>query len=108
MKKLSTEVDAFTGIVTHSFYDPEQDQFVRERVQDVEPLLDQNKRLYNDAPTRFNGELMEVADIPMVVVEQWFKEGLNIFKSDPDTRKRIREKLNAPDFRLFRTRPGRI
>lgn len=108
MKKLSTEHDAFTGIVTHSFYDPDQDQFVRERVQDVEGLLEQNKRLYNAAPDKFGGDLVEVADIPMVVVEQWMKEGLNIFKSDPETRKRVREKLNSPDFRLFRTRPGRV
>lgn len=77
------------------------------RHQDCEPILDNNKRLYtlNDgySPSR---DLRRVASIPLTVVEQWMKEGVNIF--DKNCAEAIRKKLNSPEWLYLRTAPGRV
>lgn len=100
------EID-HAGIVTESHYDPHTDTLTIKRTQDVEPILEMNKAAYNDN-AGFKDDLVEVAYVPLIVVEQWFKEGINFFRNNPDDRKRIKEKLNSPEYRYLRTRPGRI
>ncbi|GAG52779.1 unnamed protein product, partial [marine sediment metagenome] len=48
------------------------------------------------------------ASIPLVVVEQWMKEGINMLRPTEEDKKKIRQKLNDPEFRYLRTAPGRI
>ena len=57
------------------------DQFVVERRQDVEPILNENMRRQNDGSDGYtpSRDLMkQVASIPLVVAEQWMKaDGVN-------------------------------
>ena len=50
--------------------------------------------------------MWKVASIPTIVIEQWKKEGIDLFK-DEDWPK-VRAKLNDPDFKFLRTSPGRV
>jgi hypothetical protein len=73
----------------------------------VEPLIERNKALRNMddgySPSR---ELRRVASIPAVIVDQWYREGFNIF--DPENRAELRRRLNDPDNLAWRTAPGRL
>jgi|DEB3_MinimDraft_2_1074329.scaffolds.fasta_scaffold00127_4 hypothetical protein len=93
------------GILEETFLDGD-DMHIR-RSQDVEAILDENKRLasLNDgySPSR---DMRRVASIPMTVIEQWMKEGINIF--DRNCAEAIRRKLNSPEWRYLRTAPGRV
>ena len=77
------------------------------KTQDVEPILEANKRLFNDgdgySPSR---ELRRAASIPLVVVEQWMREGVDIF--NPDHAEAIKRKLNSSEWAHLRTAPGRL
>lgn len=50
--------------------------------------------------------MWKVASIPTIIIEQWKKEGIDLFK-DEDWPK-VRAKLNDPDFKFLRTSPGRV
>jgi hypothetical protein len=89
VSEVKTEITAKNGVVTVL------------RSQQVDAILALNKRAFNDAPTwrpyasgRKDVPLRRVAEIPLVVVEQWFKEGINIYSPDPDMQKAFRKKLN--------------
>ena len=77
------------------------------RIQDVQPIFEENARLFtlNDgySPRR---ELRRVASIPKVIVEQWMQEGVNIF--DKNCRAEIKRRLNDPANLKLRTAPGRV
>lgn len=94
-------------LITRWQYDEPHGVGVVHRIQDVEPILEANKALYNSgdgySPSR---ELRRVATIPAIVVEQWMKEGVNIF--DKNCRGEIRRRLNDPANLAFRTAPGRV
>jgi hypothetical protein len=87
--------DAVTGAVTVN------------RVQNVEPILDRNKALATHdngySPSRI---FRRAASIPLVVVEQWLREGIDVF--NPDHASAIRAKLNSSDFLFLRTAPGHL
>jgi len=81
------------------------DKIIERRTQDVEGVLDDNKRLYSDGDGYSESrELRRVASIPMVIVEQWMAEGVDIF--DPNSAAEIRRRLNSSDNRFLRTAPG--
>ena len=91
-----------------TLYVPDQDGvFHLERVQDVEPFLDDNIRRQNDgdgySPSR---DFWHVGHIPNIVIEQWMKEGLNIYNDAHWPA--IRRRLNDLDWRKLRTSLGRI
>lgn len=78
------------------------------RVQDVQPILDRNKALFNEgdgySPSR---EFRRAASIPNVVIEKWLnEEGINLF--DPDHWPAVQAKLNSSEYAYLRTAPGRI
>ncbi len=82
------------------------------REQDVEPYLEANQRAYNDAPSwrtgRNTSPMRLVADVPNVVIEQWLKEGVNVFSTEPAMQKKVAAKLNDYTNRKLRTAPGRV
>lgn len=90
----------------------EQGKLVVKRSQDVSGYLDQNKARMNDAPSwrpySSADGMREVADIPMIVVEAWLKEGVNIFDPSPEMQKKIAAKLNSNEYAGLRTFPGRV
>jgi hypothetical protein len=93
--------------LTEAFHVDNEVKFVIETAQDVEAIIDNNKRLANDndgySPSR---ELRRIAAIPLVIVEKWRNElGVNIFNKDHEPK--VRALLNDPDWRYLRTSPGR-
>lgn len=98
-------------VVTRSYR--EGDKIVVQRTQDVEGYLEQNKRELNEAPSwrPYAGDgcnMRKVASIPMIVIEQWMKEGINIFDPSPETQRKIADKLNSNEYAALRTYPGRV
>jgi len=74
--------------------------------------LEANKASVNAVPQKSyksalrKKNMWKVASVPNWVVEQWMREGINIFK-DEDWPK-IKAKLNDPDYKFLRTSPGRV
>jgi hypothetical protein len=104
MEKLYSPDDVLMTEVDHHWAD---DTLIVKRTQDVEPILEQNKRLFDVDDKRFGGEsFYRMASIPMVVVEQWMAEGIDVFKEEDMPK--VRAKLNSSEYRFLRTKPGKI
>lgn len=91
-------------------YDESGDQLHIETVQDVEPIFEKNKRLYNDAPKHgFKSEIFnKKAEIPMVVLLGWCqRKGISYqeFMGDPAILRRF---LNDPENKFCLCRPGKV
>ena len=103
---LSVDIDA-NGLNTEFDSDALDDAVTIRRVQDVEPIIENNKALFKSGdgytPSR---DLKRIASIPLSVIEEWMKEGVNIF--DPNCAAAIRRKLNDPQYLYLRTAPGRV
>jgi len=98
----STPVETF-----HS--NANEDEFTVHTVQDTEPILDENKRAFNDygdllTPGK-SGEGVRVASIPLTVWTQWMRETNGAIQKDP---KLMKKYLNDPDNKYFRTTPTRV
>lgn len=83
------------------------DGVIERRVQDVQPILDTNTRIANSStgytPSK---DLKFVARIPLIVIEQWKKEGVDIY--DPNCEEEIMRRLNNGDWARLRTSGGRL
>jgi len=94
------------GWVRSRFHPMDGGGFAIERVQDVEDILDQNKRYQNEPQQK--SELMghHVASIPLVVIEKWANEDgahlmqMNKYEAD----RYLKRKLRDPDWAHLRTR----
>ena len=81
--------------------------------QNLNPLLDRNKKLYtqNDGYTA-SRDMRRVASVPPIILQLWTKEynGSNNWWALPkETQKKImRVKLNSNEFRYFRTSEGSL
>lgn len=97
------------GIETGIDYDPIADELTIVHQQDVEPIIQLNKRLYNDGTDGY-GETREwrrAATIPNIILEKWLKEdGIRYWDSE-DTPK-LMAKLDDPEWRYLRTAPGTL
>lgn len=87
-------------------YDEGTGDFAIETIQNVEPIIENNKRQYNDGdgytPSR---DMRKVASIPLIVLEMWKNEkGINWM--DKNDWPKIKQLLNDPDWRYLRTAPG--
>ena len=84
-----------------------ENQFDVTRIQDVEPILNENKKRQNNGTDGHttSRDLKHVASIPIVVAEQWMKaDGVNWRSlTGPEREKYIRKKLNDPDNSFLRT-----
>jgi hypothetical protein len=85
------------------------------RSQDVAPYLRANAQERNShsdwrpyASRKGAGNLRKVADIPNIVVEQWRKEGIDVFSQDPAMQRKVRMKLDSNEYRYLRTMPGKM
>lgn len=93
-------------------------KLVVKRVQDTTPYLEANRAEFNAAPSwrpyasgqfgRKDKAMRKVASIPNIVVEQWMKEGVNIFDPSPEMQKKVAQKLNSNEYQSLRTYPGRV
>jgi hypothetical protein len=73
---------------------------IRYEGHDITPIIEQNKRLANEATGRM-GDMERVASIPCSVLYQWLKEDGVWALNDPEYTKR---KLNDPNYRYLKCR----
>jgi hypothetical protein len=92
-------------IQTRAHYDESSDKLIIERIQDVEPILESNKRAMNNACAGWKGEFHRVASIPLVIIEKYKNEkGIDLMND----KEALNSFLNDRDNRCFRTKPGKI
>jgi len=92
-------------IDTRYHYDAVEDKLTVQRIQDVEPIIEANKRAANDASSNWRGDMHHVASIPLVVLEHYRNRlGIDLLK-DGAALKRF---LNDPENAFMRTKRGRI
>lgn len=107
-----TEYDDFTGITTKYWIDKSNGDLTIERIEDVESILQHNKQLqaenHNKSFINDSSWGHKVADIPNIVIEQWLKEGIDLFSTDPDMKKKVLRKLQDPSYRYLRTMNTRL
>lgn len=103
MKK-TLSFDPLTGTKEVFRYDPTDDSFTIETLQDVTDVVEFNKAMANQVDERANwkGDWHKVASIPMSVYMDLQKKGI----ANDD--KAFHRWLNDSDNKVFRTRPGRL
>ena len=103
LKPLSAPL--FAGDVVHYWRDDGEGGGEVVSMQDVSYLIEHNKRLQNDTPRVLKADFWPEAFIPDIISLKWLQEeGLNIF--DKNAKRQLARKLNDPDWRFLRTRPG--
>lgn len=93
------------GIRRQFHWDPVTESFTIETVQEVTDLIDTNKRCFNtDHHTgrKWQGDMHRVASIPLSIYFQLKEQGI---VDDPA---RMKQWLNDPANRAFRTKEGRV
>lgn len=93
------------GIERTWHWDPVNETFTIETKQEVEDLLDTNKRCFNTdnySGRKWRGDMHRVASIPLTVYFQLKEQGI---ADDPARMKRW---LNDPENRFYRTKAGRV
>lgn len=103
------DTDPLTGITEYFHYDPETEGFVIQTQQDVEPLLERNKALWNgtEKHTRYS-EMTRVASTPNVVLMELSKQGIITPTGTILDVPRYKAWLNDSANLMFRTRAGRV
>lgn len=89
-------------------HDDQEDRLTIGVEQDVSPILEANKIARNQAEGRRMGDMERVASIPAVLVMEWMKEGINVMAPNQDDLKKIKQKLNSPEYAYLRTGGGRL
>lgn len=102
-KKL--DYDPLTKTEQTFHYDHDKKEFTVQSEQNVEGILRDTKRSFNESKrSDRHGDLAQVGKIPMNVYSQMAREN----KSNPEgLQKDLRKFMNDPDYRKFRTRPGK-
>jgi len=89
------------------------DRITIETIEDVEPVIEANKRAYNEGVREVPGLGRRVARIPRTVIEELCRINKIKFRDlmdpkNPHGQKIMNEFLNDPGTRYFRTAPGRV
>ena len=109
-KVRATEWDA--GVKT-SYIQESDGKLTINNQQNLNPLLERNKKLYNqnDGYTA-SRDMRRIASVPPIILQVWTKEynGSNNWWALPkETQKKImRTKLNSSEFKYFRTSEGSL
>lgn len=98
--------------VTRRFYSDDDGNITVETSQDLEPLIERNKKMANENGKAITSEYANpIASIPPIFIVKWLnEEGWNVFDAerDPDVDKKLKRKLNDPDWRFLRTSELRL
>ena len=92
-------------------YDHTDDKGVVHSTQDVQPLLEMNKKeingdsLYDTSKAPMG--MRKVASIPLIVIEKWRTE-LGIDVMNKDHMPKVKQLLNDPEYAYLRTHNSRI
>lgn len=87
----------------------QDDKLIIKTYQDVQPILERNKKLQSADEYKRQGiknDYQHVASIPLVLVHEWMKQGINIW--DKADWPKIKAKLQEPENRYLRTTLGDI
>ena len=86
-----------------------KDELILEQQEDVSSLVEQNKKEYNSADTKWSDQLFgnKVASIPNIAIDKLNQEGIMRGFEILD-QKRFFAWLNDRDNVAFRTKPGRL
>tara|TARA_E500000331_G_scaffold201253_2_gene193211 strand:- start:1440 stop:1742 length:303 start_codon:yes stop_codon:yes gene_type:complete len=89
-------------ITTETKYIAEDDGgVVRQHTQEIpDSFLSDLKRERENSKNQKEGDFMRVASVPVVVHEQWLREGFDMMKASP---KEILQRLNSQDLNAFIT-----
>jgi hypothetical protein len=94
-------------VVTRPHYDAGERKFIFQRVQDVEPIIENNKRLQSMGQSR-KSDFRHIASIPNIFLERWLNEeyargntSIRLFSEDMD--KLVARKLRDPEWKFLRT-----
>ena len=101
-----------SGIFDVQRWDPIAEILVTHRIQDVEPVLEENKRILRNAEEGNGGytqdrSMQYVAQIPTILLEKWLREE-HIKYWEPEGWAKVIEKLDDTDYKFLRTGPGHI
>jgi hypothetical protein len=90
-------------------YDELSDTLRVQRVEDVTPVIEANKRAFNEASRTHKDEVFNhKASVPMSAIEQYCQtHGIKWADFWADTNKQ-KQFLNDPENRFFLTRPGKV
>jgi len=98
-----------SDLKTHIKHDQMEDKLHIAHSQDVSSIISSNKAAFNATEkTDKWGDWNRVASIPSVVVMAWMKEGINVMAPTYEDQKKIKKKLNSPEYAYLRTRKGRL
>lgn len=100
MKKVISDIN---GLKTTMEISSDGKTFDITKEQDVEAILNYNKAMTNMQGKKAHDDCYNhAARIPAIIQVKWLKEdNLNIF--NPDHEKRLKAKLNDPEWRYLRT-----
>ena len=102
-------VDAEPWRRTDFHYDESDDKFTLNTIQDVEPIVDENKRKMNQYGDKLSvgkrGEWHHAASIPINVWDQWMQDTNGAIEKDS---KLLAAYLNDPDYKYFKVAPTNI
>lgn len=87
------------------------EQLVFKTSQEVGGILDANGKEFNESKQDDNGVMgRKVASVPIDVLDQWIKEGIDYrkIKTDPEMRVKFFRRLNSPEWRKLKTYNGHI
>jgi IS1 family transposase len=100
------DLDPITDTWETYEYDENDDQVIVKRFQDVEPVLNLNKRMQSMPWSRAE-TMWHAASIPNIVVEKWLREhGVNVLRRDHWPA--VRRLLNSNEYRYLRAREFHI
>ena len=87
----------------------DKDEITIKQEQDVTELIEQNKKEYNNANSKWSDELFgnKVASIPFTAIDKLNKQGIMKGFTVLD-QKRFFAWLNNPENLFFRTKPGQL
>ena len=99
-------LDAHGGVVSLVHSDPTERAYHFERVQDVEPILENNKRLQSIEQKSDWGR--HHSSVPMIVIEKWLNEeyargNISLRFLGPGFDEFYRQKMQDPDNRAWLT-----
>ena len=96
------------GIKQDMIFDDSETKVIVHQHADVEPVIDDNKRLMNlNSGWSKSREWKRVASIPIAVQFEWIQK----YGTDPlakGNEKFLKRILNDPDWRYLRTAPGML
>jgi len=104
MKKFKDSNDRTTSVGLN-----DKDEITLQTAQNVDALIEQNKKEYNNAETKWSDQLFgnKVASIPFTAIDKLNKQGIMKGFTVLD-QKKFFAWLNDPDNLFFRTKKGHL